>query len=220
MIGAVNLPLARLGRPLAVAALLTGCANNLPVADGAAFPPSLAAPEPSPSSAPSPSGPGSAPSADPGVCPASGVRPESDGVDAAMGLRALGLELVNCSDKTYRVNGYPALRALDDERGPLDVQIRHGITEIASIPGWDGPPGPVVLKPGERAVAVVVWRNTYDDIRKPPVEVTYLEVAPLAGRPALTVTPQSRLDLGSTGRIAVSRWRHGPTSATPATPRR
>ena len=61
-----------------------------------------------------------------------------------MGLRALGLNLINCGRKPYRVNGYPAVHALDERRLRLDVRVLKGVTEIAGpIPDWTGPPRPV-----------------------------------------------------------------------------
>lgn len=137
-----------------------------------------------------------------------------------MGLRVLGITLVNCGHRTYRLNGYPAVRSLDDGRKTLKVQVLHGIKEIvgSAIP-WDGRPKPVVLKPGQQAGTTVAWRNTYDDIREPPVTVSYLDVAPLAGRPSQIIEPSGGLDLGSTGRIGVSAWRLLPTgAATPSRP--
>ena len=144
-------------------------------------------------------------------CPAEGVRLEPGTGDAAMGLRVLGITLVNCGTRTYRLTGYPAVRALDEDRAPLDIRILRGVTEIvgSGLP-WDGPPASVALRPGEQAGAAVAWRNTYDDTRKPPVEARYLRIEPLAGRPAQTVEPESRIDLGSTGRLGVSAWKPLP----------
>ena len=50
----------------------------------------------------------------------------------------------------------------------------------------------------------------YDDLSHPPVTVTYLEVTPSAGGPAQVIAPPGGLDLGSTGRIAVSAWQLDP----------
>jgi hypothetical protein len=196
---------------LLTAVLLAACAApGTGVGDGDSS--GLRSPAPSGSAppAPRPSAPASAP-ADPAACPASGVRIETDGRDAATGLRLLGLSMVNCGRTTYRVNGYPVLRALDEDRAGLDIKVLRGVDEIAgALPGWTGKPAAVVLKPGQRAGAVVVWRNTYDDITDPPVSAPYLEVAPAAGRPATVLTPDP-LDLGSTGRLGVSPWRFSKT---------
>ncbi len=124
-----------------------------------------------------------------------------------MGLRVLGFVLINCGRTPYRLNGYPVVRALGERHDRLDVEVLRGITEITgSLPNSPGPPGPVVLQPGERATTVVAWRNTYDDIREPPVRVAHLEMAPAAGAPAQIVTPAGALDLGSTGRLGVGPW--------------
>ena len=141
-----------------------------------------------------------------GDCPASGVRLELGEVNAAMGLRAQGLELVNCGHESYRLNGVPAIRALDEEHAPLTVRIVR-VSEIsASITGRNGPPAPVVLRRGERAGATLAWRSTYTGVQRSPVAVPYLEVVPAGGEPAQVVTADIPLDLGSTGRLGVGPW--------------
>jgi hypothetical protein len=132
-----------------------------------------------------------------------------------MGLRVLGITLVNCGSRAYRLNGYPAVRSLAPDR----VQVLQGVKEIVgSAMPWDGPPKPLVLEPGQRAGTAVAWRNTYDDIRRPPVTVALLEIAPLAGRPPQIVDLDGGLDLGSTGRIGVSAWSFIPDSDATASP--
>jgi hypothetical protein len=99
------------------------------------------------------------------------------------------------------------VRALDERRQPLDVQVLLGVDKITTgAANAIGPPQQVVLRPSERATTVVAWRNTYDDIRQPPVEIAYLEIAPAAGEPAQLVPASSPLDLGSTGRLGISPW--------------
>ena len=39
----------------------------------------------------------------------------------------------------------------------------------------------------------MAWRNTYNDIRKPPVTVRFLDIAPLAGRPSQVIEPNGGL---------------------------
>ncbi|MEV6596489.1 DUF4232 domain-containing protein [Actinoplanes sp. NPDC051346] len=153
------------------------------------------------------------------TCPTEGVRFEVGEVDAAMGLRVRGITLVNCGSRTYRLNGYPAVRPLDEDRAALKVRVLHGVKEIvgSGLP-WDGPPKPVVLRPGQRAGSGVAWRNTYDDTREPPVTVKFLDIAPLADRPYRLVDLGGGLDLGSTGRIAVSAWSLLPDADAPAFP--
>ncbi|MEV8508240.1 DUF4232 domain-containing protein [Actinoplanes sp. NPDC051475] len=196
---------------LALAALLAGCA---PPATSSASEP-VAFP-----SKPVPFRSGRAtPSVTAVTCPPEGVRFEVGEGDAAMGLRVLGITLVNCGSRTYPLNGYPAVRSLGEDRVALKVRVLHGVKEIiGSVMPWDGRPQPVVLKPGQRAGAAVAWRNTYDDIRKPPVTVRFLDIAPLAGRPSQVVAPDGGLDLGSTGRIGVSAWELLPDTDAPASP--
>ncbi|MET0418394.1 MAG: DUF4232 domain-containing protein [Actinoplanes sp.] len=195
--------------PAAAAVLLlaAGCAPpGTVVADGdsAPLPPHLASPPTPPPSSPPPPSPAS-------TCDPSGVRIEAGAGDAAAGLRVVDFELINCGRTPYRVNGYPVVRALDEQRNVIDIQVLRGVTEITgNLPNVSGPPKPVVLQPGERATTVVAWRNTYDDIREPPVKVPYLEMTPAAGGPALIVAPESALDLGSTGRLGVSPWLSRP----------
>ncbi|MEV4640581.1 DUF4232 domain-containing protein [Actinoplanes sp. NPDC049548] len=211
----IGLRARRFAVPLMLAALLGGCAapGTSPVTQPPVVP---SDPVPFPSGRPKPS-------ASAVTCPPEGVRLGVGEGDAAMGLRVLSITLVNCGSRTYRLNGYPAVRCLDELRAALKVRVLHGVKQIVGtdLP-WDGPPEPVVLRPGQSAGTGVAWRNTYDDIRKPPVTVRFLDIAPVAGRPSQVVGPEGGLDLGSTGRIAVSAWRlipdPGATASPPASP--
>lgn len=159
------------------------------------------------------------PQTPPPTCPPEGVLMQSGEADGAAGLRALGITLTNCGHETYRVNGYPTVQALDKDHRELSVKVLHGTVEIAGpIPDWNGPPHLVTLQPGQQAACVVVWRSTYDDIRHPPVNAPYLEMAPAAGRPAQVLTLHSAMDLGSTGRLGVSPWRVSKTTVPTMTP--
>ena len=181
----------RLLVPLALAAtLLAGCVPH----DG-------------PPGEPRPAESGAKPSQGPeAACPEEGARIELTGVNAAMGLRAMGLFLVNCGDRPYQVEGYPVVRALDEDKKPLGIRILRGAKEIAGGLPTDRPPATVLLQPGERAGAAIFWRNTYNDTTDPPVNAPYLRIAPGTGRPAQVLTPDGPLDLGSTGRLGVSAW--------------
>ncbi|MEU4771434.1 DUF4232 domain-containing protein [Micromonospora sp. NPDC023644] len=151
-------------------------------------------------------------------CPASGVRISSPGTSAAMGLRALGLELVNCGTEPYRLDGYPVLRLFDGDGNPVPVRVVDGAKEITS--GFDDPPRPLTLRPGERAGAAVLWRNLVTDPTVVATNGERLEVAPAVGRPAQAVGLDGPIDLGNTGRIGVSAWKKraaDPTS-TPTRP--
>ncbi|SIN24010.1 DUF4232 domain-containing protein [Micromonospora cremea] len=165
--------------------------------------------------------PGPTPSAyvsPPFWCPESGVRIRSRGSDAAMGLRALGLELVNCGDRPYRIKGYPALRVLDEDRKPIILRVLPGAKEIT--PGFDQPPLQITLQAGERAVATVLWRNLVTDATVPATNGEYLRVAPAAGQPAEDVDPDGPVDVGNTGRIGVSAWKKAeqPSAPVPTRP--
>lgn len=141
--------------------------------------------------------------ADPDTCPASGIRVYADKGDAAMGLRVMGLHLDNCGTRTYTVEGYPLLELLDDGFEPVDgVDILDGTGEISTGLGYDGPPQPVTLEPGESARASLAWRNTTE--MGTAVNVPYVRVRAKEGADPVTVTPN--LDLGTTGRLGVGPW--------------
>ncbi|MEU4336805.1 DUF4232 domain-containing protein [Micromonospora lupini] len=142
-------------------------------------------------------------------CPASGVRIRSTGGDAAMGLRALGVELINCGQRPYQLNGYPVLWVLNEQRKPIILRVVNGAEEITS--GFDQPPKPVTLQRGERAVATVLWRNLVTDSEVVATAGAYLTVAPAAGQPAQEVDPDGPIDVGNTGQIGVSAWKAATT---------
>ncbi|MBL7259299.1 DUF4232 domain-containing protein [Paractinoplanes lichenicola] len=181
-----------------LAFLLAGCTDDRPWAT---------APPASPTSSASPSA--VAPS-----FPCATLRTEA--VDAAMGLRALGISLINCGRTPYEVDGYPEVRALDEKQAPLAVEALEGVGDIApGIPYRDAAPSPFTLAPGARATAIIVWRNKYDDPSKPPLTVPLLRMAVRSGYPAQVLTPEGGLDLGTTARFGVSPWL--PVSGAAAT---
>ncbi|MEU0119222.1 DUF4232 domain-containing protein [Streptomyces bobili] len=142
--------------------------------------------------------------AEAGDCPASGVRVFADQGDAAMGLRVVGLHLQNCGTRDYSVDGYPLLELLDDNREPVDgVEILKGSGEITTGAGPDEAPEPVTLKPGETALASLVWRNTTQS--GTAVNVPYVRVRAKEGADPVVVTPG--LDLGTTGKLGVRPWK-------------
>ncbi|MER7331000.1 MULTISPECIES: DUF4232 domain-containing protein [unclassified Micromonospora] len=205
--GGVPGPARALGVAMAGLVLLGACspATEPPSADPApSRMPGAGAPTP---------GSGGAPAA---KCPESGVRISSPGSDAAMGLRALGLELVNCGTEPYPLNGYPALRLHDGDGNPIPVRVVNGAKEIT--PGFDAPPRPLTLRPGERAGAAVLWRNLVTDPTVVATNGERLEVAPAAGRPAQVVDLDGPIDLGNTGRIGVSAWKKMATAPAPTRP--
>ncbi|MFD7134549.1 DUF4232 domain-containing protein [Streptomyces sp. NPDC059894] len=142
--------------------------------------------------------------AEAGTCPPSGTRVTADEGDAAMGLRVVGLHLENCGTRDYTVDGYPLLELLDDDREPVHgVRILQGSGDITTAAGPDEAPEKVTLKPGEKATAGLVWRNTTEF--GTPVDVPYVRVRAKAGADPVTVTP--RLDLGTTGKLGVRPWK-------------
>ncbi|WP_460369384.1 DUF4232 domain-containing protein [Actinocorallia lasiicapitis] len=146
--------------------------------------------------------------AETGPCPPSGVRLTADDGDAAMGLRVVGLRLTNCGTRAYHLNGFPIPRLLDEDRKPVPtVKIFKGSGGIAMMDDFDAPPRPVVLEPGQTAHAGLMWRNTNDGSGA-SVNVPYVRVVAKAGAQPVMVTPE--LDLGTTGRLAVSPWRKAP----------
>ncbi|MEU6078232.1 DUF4232 domain-containing protein [Micromonospora sp. NPDC047074] len=154
-------------------------------------------------------------------CPESGVRITSRGTEAAMGLRALGLELVNCGTRPYPLSGYPVLRLFDADGNPIPVRVIEGAEGITS--GFDQPPRALTLRPGERAGAAVLWRNLVTDATVTATNGERLEVAPAVDRAAQDVDLDGSIDLGNTGRIGVSAWKPlaGPApTPTPDTPDR
>ncbi|CAL9477142.1 hypothetical protein SUDANB58_02977 [Streptomyces sp. enrichment culture] len=139
-----------------------------------------------------------------GPCPSSGLRLTADEGEAAMGLRVVGLRLRNCGSRPYSLDGYPLLGLLDEDHDPVGgIEIVRGGGDIALVPGFDAPPRPVTLDPGESASAGLMWRNTTGF--GAPVAVPYVRVRARAGAAPVMVAPD--LDLGTTGRLGVSAWR-------------
>ncbi|GAA2238950.1 hypothetical protein GCM10010430_20050 [Kitasatospora cystarginea] len=201
------MPLAGTGLLLSASLLLTACGTRPatesgPGAAAHAVTPTAAravALDPAPSDAVPSNSPGSSV-----PCPASGVDLRAGEADAAMGLRVLTVELVNCGNRPYALNGYPAVRVLDENREPLDIAVGHGTSDIAVIDRFDAGPAPLSLQPGESARFGLVWRNTVTDGNDAPVNGSYLSVTPRPGDPAQSVP--AFLDLGTTGKLGISAW--------------
>jgi predicted small secreted protein len=139
-----------------------------------------------------------------GACPPSGVRVHADQGDAAMGLRVVGLHLQNCSARPYRLAGFPQIQLLDLRHRPVaGVRVLHGSGGISTGTDLDEPPHPMTLRPGERASAGLMWRNTVTE--GAAVDVPYVRVIAQPGTHAVTVTPE--LDLGTTGKLGVGPWK-------------
>lgn len=126
-------------------------------------------------------------------------------IDAAMGLRAMTITLVNKDTQPHTLNGYPAIRVLDKNREPLPVTINPGAGNVTS--GFDAPPTPVTIQPGKTAIAVLTWRNTVTDSTVVATNGPFLDLAPTAGAPWQTRYPEGGIDLGNTGTLGVSAWK-------------
>ncbi|MFV2172773.1 DUF4232 domain-containing protein [Actinomadura sp. LOL_016] len=189
----------RIAALVAVLALAAACGSEVhdPPRAGGAAPVPTAATEPPAAVSPVPSLRG--PRLERTECSRDGVRLETREPDAAMGLRAMRVTLVNCGDTAHRLDGYPALRVLDENRKPFEVEIVEG---SATVP--DPGPEPITVRPGKTASVVLAWRNTVTHGTN--VNGTFLEVAPADGREALAVRTPGGLDLGTTGRLEVTAW--------------
>ncbi|MFE2722330.1 DUF4232 domain-containing protein [Kitasatospora sp. NPDC059327] len=200
----------------AAAALVAGCGSTHVTAAGGGGPvhpgPTLGAFTPDASvTLPTPSAP------PPAACTPEGVSLAAEEVNAAMGLRVMGIRLTNCGSRPYTLNGRPGIRVLDAERAPLGITVRNGSAGIATLEGFDAAPKAVTLDPGEYAAFQLVWRNTVTAGTSSADNGRFLEIAPLPGRPRVVVPAD--LDLGTTGRLGVSAWSEpaeaGPGEARP-----
>ncbi|MET9753978.1 DUF4232 domain-containing protein [Streptomyces syringium] len=148
---------------------------------------------------------------DKGTCPPSGVRVYADDGDAAMGLRVVSLHLENCGTRTHRLNGYPQIQLLDEGHKPVNsVKVLKGGSAIATGTGADGTPQPLDLRPGERAYAGLVWRNTVEAGVGDPVNAPYVRVWEKPGADPVMVIPE--FDLGTTGKLGVGPWKKDDTN--------
>jgi hypothetical protein len=141
------------------------------------------------------------------TCLTSGVIMSVGEVDAAMGLRAVGVTLRNCGTTVYRLNGYPDITVLDADQKVLDVKVLDGTSNVAIIERYDGvQPKRVDVRPGGTAFVVLVWRNLTTDAEK-VAKGAYLTVTPSPGGPSQTLPLLT--DPGNTGKMGVSPWLTG-----------
>ncbi len=179
---------------VAVLATLTSCGRHAAVRHDPVLPPPVAR------STPVPSEP---------VC-AGGLRFTTDGGDEASGLRVLSVEVVNCGTEPVQLNGRPQVRLLDERWQPLDVAVLPGSGGIAQVGGFDDPPQPITVRPGERARSAFLWRNTHTSF-DPPQVGSHVDIAAAPGGTWQSLVPVSpardiNIDLGSTGRMGVRAW--------------
>jgi hypothetical protein len=134
-------------------------------------------------------------------CPASGAKLSLGRVDAAMGLRAVTVQLTNCGKKPYRVNGYPEVIVLDENRVPLGLIPTRGT--VFSAAAKDEGPHPLTLAPGDFAVSVLHWNNRVT-ATDPVGAGAYVAVAPAEGEERRELP--LLLDIGSDGKLGVTAW--------------
>jgi hypothetical protein len=137
-------------------------------------------------------------------------------IDAAMGLRAMGVDLVNCGTGTIALNGYPGVRLSGADGRRIKFSLKHGVRAVAMIEEWEDAPEKVTLRPGESAVSLLVWRNITEATPEGPATATGLEMAVADGEPYHAVPMQNTIDLGTTAKLAVSPWRRNDRGDRPA----
>jgi hypothetical protein len=117
------------------------------------------------------------------------------------------LALVNCGTRTIHLYGYPGVRLADADGRSITFAIEHGVSAVATIDEWDKPPKEVTLRPGQSATALFVWRGTTELTEDGPQTATALRVSAKDGVPYRPVMMDGPIDLGTTGKLAVSPWR-------------
>lgn len=125
-------------------------------------------------------------------------------VEAAMGLRAMTITMVNKDTQPHTINGYPAIRVLDKNREPLPITIDPGATQVAT--GFDAPAKPITIQPGKTATSALIWRNTVTDSTVVATNAPFVDLAPATGAPWQTRHPEGGIDLGNTGKLGVRAW--------------
>ena len=133
-----------------------------------------------------------------GPCTKAGTAVSVGAVDAALGHRALGIQLRNCSREPIAIDGYPVVRVLDAQRKAFPVRIEHGSSYMGRDPG----PKRITLAPGKRLVSLISWSATVTDGKKADGEFVTIQPAP--GHPPTTFGVW--LDLGTTAEVSVIAW--------------
>ena len=133
-----------------------------------------------------------------GPCTRTGTSIAFGAVDAALGHRAIGIQLRNCSRKPVVVSGYPTVRVLDAQRRALPVRIEHGSSYMGRDPG----PKRITLAPGKRLVSLISWSATVTQGKKADGE--FVMIGPRPGDPPTTFGVW--LDLGTTAEVSVIAW--------------
>ncbi|NEA16686.1 DUF4232 domain-containing protein [Streptomyces halstedii] len=191
---------------------LTGCAGFLvPAGEGepgpsesparASGPPGIVRAETLPPTLPAaPARGGPSTTAPAGDCPASGVSVSMGPVQTAMFHRAVVLTLTNCGTAPYRVDGYPAVRALGEDGGRIPVPVNPG----GSMFGQDQGPEQIVLKPGGTVRSILAWVSTQEGGDLIEGDALEIAAAPDAGA---RVFPLEGHDLRLMDELNTTAWR-------------
>ncbi|THV25954.1 DUF4232 domain-containing protein [Glycomyces paridis] len=130
------------------------------------------------------------------ACPPEGFRIGfSEDVNAAMGIRAVGITMLNCGEEPIEVNGYPVV-----EIPGVELEVREG-SDTLQDPGAT----PITVEPGEEVSAGMSWRNLVEGGES--VDATSVDIGYSPESPLQTATPPWTIDLGTTRDIEVTAWR-------------
>ena len=142
------------------------------------------------------------PEAEAAACPEPGFSITTGEPNAAMGIRAISIELVNCGDEAIEVNGYPVVQVLHNG-APIEVEVNQGSDQLTD-------PGPthIVVEPGESVSAGMLWRNKVESSDPADVvDATELVMSYAEDAPTIVVEPMYSVDLGTTRYLEVTAWR-------------
>ena len=116
-----------------------------------------------------------------------------------MGLRSVTMRAFNCGTKTQLLSGFAGVRLLDQAGNVLPVAIKKGVIASSML---NPKPVDILLTPGQSATAALSWRNM--TTQENPITASFVRMVAARG-----LDPQTlplTVDLGNTGRIAISAW--------------
>ncbi|GAB3662127.1 DUF4232 domain-containing protein [Glycomyces tarimensis] len=146
--------------------------------------------------------PAEEPAPDAGACTEEGFQITITEPSAAMGIRAVGIDLVNCGAEAIEVNGYPVVEVLHGG-ATIEVEVHEGSGQLTD-------PGPtaITVEPGGSVSAGMLWRNKVESADPADVvNATALAMTYAEGAPTIVVTPSYPIDLGTTRYLEVTAWR-------------
>ncbi|MFD5213230.1 DUF4232 domain-containing protein [Microbacterium sp. NPDC058345] len=147
--------------------------------------------------------PADGPSAD-GACTARTTTIMTPPPDAATGHRGQVLQLVNTSDASCTLDGYPDVAYGDQNGHLLDVAIDHGGSFMAQDPG----PESLTLQPGDSAFAAIGWdaNSMHGQL---VASTVWVAVRPGEAR----LSWDMRLDIVPGVTVHVTAWQFGSSAA-------